>query len=488
MKDLLKYLLVCLVSIFSLNSCREDGDWGNNNEGVFSFAIERDTDYIEKALGEVNELKFNVKTKYDFASVPMKFKYTTSLNGVLMLNGKELEANEEYTLTNANNVFEYVGNEAGEHRLKISLKNDKGNSVTEEYSLKYATQDFQVNIEKQTGEIFQSELTSYIVKIVPTKKDESNKYYIKFNSYDGVVQLNGVPAEFNKEYPIHNIEYFTIGLSTNKIGKQRLDYTIRNNSVKRNLEIQQDIVSRKIEILGVNISSENVLPKTSMSLVGIVSKTPKTGNNGINYKTWVSSATNNNINGIETTNNVWKGYALKDGNFKIDFVAKEVGEYVLNFQVQDEFGNESAVKSFNVKVEEDLAFTIEPEFTAHIEVRRGVGMVGSSYWKYKGTQALFEVKGGNLKKISKYKVDIIFDFPNDKRENETRKYSYSKIFDALQSEIKVNEVFNDDKKLNHRGYEKYQPSNLNYVITVYDNNDNPYEKTGTIKFEIKETR
>lgn len=483
MKKGLKYLLVAIVSVLMLNSCREDGDWSNNNEGIFGFTIERDTDYIEKALGEKNQLKFNVKSKYDFTSVPMKFKYTTSLKGSLILNGQELDANKEYTLTNANNIFEYVGNEAGEHTLKISLKNDKGASLTEEYSLKYATQDFQVDIDKQTGEIFQADLTSYIVKISPTKKDENSKYYIKFNSYDGEIQFNGVPAEINKEYPIHNIEYFTIGLVTNKIGRQRLDYTIRNNSVKRNLEIQQDIISRKIEILGVSISNENVLPKTYMSLVGIISKSPKTGNNTIKYKTWISSATNNNLKGIETTENIWQDYALRDGNFKVEFLAKEVGEYTFNFQAQDEFGNESAIKSFNIKVEEDLAFTVEPEMTAQILLANGG--LGTVNWIYNGTKAFFEVKGGNLRKISKYKVDITFDFPNTAGRLEKREYSYTKIFDTLQTEIKVNELLKDGRVISSHYNKNNIPSNLSYTITVYDNNDKPYQKSGTLKYNIQ---
>ena len=104
MKKLILLLTFC-VSLFFLNSCREDGEWGNENGGQFGFTIERDDNFIEKAVGETNQLTFNIIPNYDFATIPTTFKFTTNLNGVLSLNGQTLIANQEYTFDTKDNIF-----------------------------------------------------------------------------------------------------------------------------------------------------------------------------------------------------------------------------------------------------------------------------------------------------------------------------------------------------------------------------------------------
>ena len=119
-------IILSLFSILLCNACREDGDWGNDNAGQFGFTIERDNNFIEKAVGEINQLKFNVRPSYDFQSIQTSFKFTTNLNGTLKLNGELLTANQEYNFTTEENIFEYVGNVSGIHELKIVVKNGKG--------------------------------------------------------------------------------------------------------------------------------------------------------------------------------------------------------------------------------------------------------------------------------------------------------------------------------------------------------------------------
>ena len=44
--------IIIILSLFFFilfNSCREDGDWGNENAGQFGFTIERDNNFIEKS-------------------------------------------------------------------------------------------------------------------------------------------------------------------------------------------------------------------------------------------------------------------------------------------------------------------------------------------------------------------------------------------------------------------------------------------------------
>ena len=139
MKKTLK-LLTTLFAIafiaFTFNSCSDDGDWEEGtNGGQFGFTIERDDFFIEKAVGETNQIKFNIKPNYNFETVATSFKFTTNQNGVLKLNGTTLNPNQEYTFTNKDNIFEYTGNAAGDHVIKISVKNAKGASKDEEFSL-----------------------------------------------------------------------------------------------------------------------------------------------------------------------------------------------------------------------------------------------------------------------------------------------------------------------------------------------------------------
>ena len=356
MKNIFFILLTCF-SIFSLNSCREDGEWGNENGGQFGFTIERDDNFIEKAIGETNQLKFNIVTNYDFNSIETKFKFVTNLNGILKLNGQTLTANQEYTLTSKDNIFEYVGLVAGTHDLKINVKNDKGASKEEVFELKYSVSEFTLTTSGGTADIYQGDETVYNHKITLGSGQPNTNYQIKFDTYNGEIKFNGVPAVLGQFYPINNINDFNVSLKTNQIGQGKLTYTIKNPTVSKPYEIQQTIIARQIVIESMNASSLSVVPNTPMSLVGIVKKTPITTNSTVHYKTWISSASNNNLSGIQTTNNIYTPYALgANGSFSINFNALETGSYTLNIQTKDEFGNESNIKSFDIVVGTALAF------------------------------------------------------------------------------------------------------------------------------------
>ena len=150
------FLFIAILSLLFINSCRSDGDWGDNQtNGQFGFSIERDKDFQEKAVGETTDIKFNIKANYDFSTVPMVIKYSGDLNGVLKLGDITLEQNKEYELKSANNILKYTGNEAGTHKLKISAKNAKDQSQTEEFELKYGVSDFQIKLEGGNGDFYQ---------------------------------------------------------------------------------------------------------------------------------------------------------------------------------------------------------------------------------------------------------------------------------------------------------------------------------------------
>lgn len=140
MKKLL-LLLLCSMFIFS---CREDygnakneNGGGTSTTGQFGFTVQRDINFVEQPVGTVNNLTFNIQPNYDYSAIQTYFKFSKNLDGVLKLNGLILNPNIEYQLNNKDNVFEYKGNEIGEHIINFDVYNSKGVHRTETFNLVY---------------------------------------------------------------------------------------------------------------------------------------------------------------------------------------------------------------------------------------------------------------------------------------------------------------------------------------------------------------
>ena len=425
------FLFATILSLTTINSCRSDGDWGDNQDNAqYGFSVERDKDFQEKAVGESIDFKFNIKANYDYSTLPMVIKYTGDLNGVLRLGDLVLEQNKEYDLKNAVNMLKYTGNEAGTHKLKISVKNSKEQSRTEEFEFKYAVSDFQVNLTGGTGEYYQGQEISYIGKITPAKNTDTKGYTIKFNVFDGTIKYNGVLAELGKEYPINDINNFSVSAITSKVGQQKLTYTIKNTTVSRDLELQINAKARQLVIESMDIQPRSVVPNTQVSLVGIIKKTPIKDNNSIKYKTWITSATDNNVNGIQTTNNTFVDYALSsNGDINIKMLAKDAGKYTFNFQAQDEFGNLSDVKQFEINVEAPLAFVGEAATTfSYNYSKKSIVTIGCNFVNWKRT---FRVKAGAGQKITKVEYQLNYTLSGTDFSN-----NYSEIINS-QEEVNI---------------------------------------------------
>lgn len=409
--------MISFLSVFLINSCREDGEWGNNNSGQFGFTVDRDTNFIERGVGETNQLKFNIIPNYDFNSIATTFKFTTNLNGTLKLNGQVLNANKEYTFSEKNNIFEYVGNVAGIHKIQISVKNSKGATKVEDFELGYSVSEFTHTFTGGQADIYQGDETNYVMKIVQSAGQPTTGYEIKFNSYNGTIKLNGVTVQTGQFYPLPNIDSFTTTLSTNQVGQGALDYTIKNATVQSNYNIQQTVIARKIVIESMNINATNVLPNSQMSLIGIVKKTPVTSNTSVQYKTWISASSNNNTNGIQNTNNMYNPYALgSNGSFSINFNAIEVGTYTYNIQFKDEYGNESDVKTFNITVEPQIQF-----------IGGGGGEIGirlNNQIYFKTFKRTFKVQSGGSSVITAIKYTVDFDVTSP---NSSENYHYQRV-------------------------------------------------------------
>lgn len=408
MKNLFYLIATFFCLTLFINSCSEDGDWQDAPGGQFGFTVDRDENYIEKSVGESNQLKFNIVSNYNYSTVPMKIKFTSSLNGTLSLNGQNLQQNTEYTLTNKENIFTYIGNVPGSHMLSIIATNEKGATKEEKFTLPYGVSEFTHTFTGGTADIYQSDVTPYLMKIVPSSGQPSTGFEIKFNSYNGDIKLNGVAVQTGQYYPLPNIDNFTVSLATNQVGQGVMDYTIKNSTVSKNYNIQQAVIARKIVIESMNINATNVLPNTQMSLIGVIKKTPVTPNTSIKYKTWISASSNNNVNGIQNTNNVYTPYALTGvGSFNLNFNAIAEGTYTYNIQVQDEFGNESDVKTFNVVVAPEITFVGALATELHVKWQIPSLPSQMKTWFPSFNRSLKVVAGGNSTII---KIDYAISF------------------------------------------------------------------------------
>lgn len=482
------FLLLVAFTFVILNSCREDGDWQDgNNTGQFGFSIERDNNFIEKSVGESNDLKFNIVPNYDFNTVKTSFKFTTNLNGVLKLNGEVLTANKEYDFTSKNNIFQYIGNVSGTHDLEISVKNDKGASTVEKFELKYSVSDFTLTYTGGTADIYQGDETNYLHKITPQAGQPTTGYEIKFESYEGDIKFNGVAASLGQFYPINNIDNFTVTLKTLKAGQGKLTYTIKNSTVSKSYEIQQNVIARKIVIESMNISALNTAPNTSLSLIGVVKKTPITGNTTVQYKTWISSASNNNTAGIQNTNNVYTNYALgTNGSFTYNFNAIQAGTYTYNIQFKDEFGNESDIKTYNVTVENTLSITTPA--TASVTLQRTANSIGNFQFdirhRYNGAILNVAAQASTGNGISKVVFELNFNYEGQVI-NKTYTYNYNNLPPTVDlGNTNTNDGYQLGSWIGQSNSHMINASNGSYTVYVYDKFNNVVSATGTTTVNV----
>lgn len=472
-----------LFLLFFAFSCVEDGDWDVNQ--VFTYTVERDHNFIEKGILETNTLTFNVNTNYDFEKVPMFFKYTTSLNGVLKLNGEVLLANQTYELLNPQNIFEYVGNVTGMHKLEISLSNDKGITLDEVFNMPYATSDFSHTYIGGSGTYYQGDQIDYSMKIIPGEGQPTTGYQIKINDYSGDVKLNNISIQENQYYDILNIENFSVSTQTNQSGTNGLHYTIKNSTVSKDFNIQQNILSRGIIIESMNFSNNILSPGQNASIIGVVQKNPNTGvNNIIEYKTWISQSSNNNTIGIENTNNIFMPYELgANGNFNINFNALISGDYTYNIQFRDEFGNLSEVKSFSVTVQDSITVNSS---SVNILLNHSITDISSPIFgpryniihKYKGVNIKVDANTNLSSKISK--VELTLSFYN---RGELFTYNYVYLIDPHTNHLILNEYTNENILL-FSAMSVWQNAfpldaiGESYLIKVYTNQGLMFETNG----------
>ena len=357
-KSLLVMLLIVLVT-----SCSKDKEISKLQ---WDFKVESKQDsIITKDKGETTFLTYIIKRDYGKgAQVSYKLKSSHQLSEFLSNDGNNttLEKDKTYPLNSDTLKIKYTGKEEGNHLVSVIFTNDKGKIVSKGASITYKSNNFNASIRKVTVQdvIYQGDEIDYEMVIQPTNEISDN-YKIIFNSYPGQIYLYDEDAiEIGKEYEIRNIKKTIFRLQTAIAGENTLTYTIKNNTTSHNFEYKQNVSNRGITIDNLYFIEDNVIINTDFTLVGIVKNNPQ-HLNAFHYKTWISNV---NERGIETTNNAYTNGTMQftNGNVNLKFKALKVGDYKFNIQFKDLFGNESEVKTFDLKVNPELYFKSTPIF------------------------------------------------------------------------------------------------------------------------------
>lgn len=370
MNKIVRVSLVALLVGASLVfvNCSKDGKWGDDyerKEEVYGFTVTRfDSVFPDKAIGEATKIRINLKTNYPFDKLKMRAKviYNSGKGRLRNELGRTFEPNIDYLVDEPNNVFEYVGKDAGTHKFTIEFFNDKGVKREEVITINYATMDFGIDFKSMTtGEVYQGDSYNYVLRIVEPKAPQDN-HYITFTRFDdGNILLNGEDVKLDKPYALRVSDNNSIKLTSQKSGKIKLTYTIENSTTKRNSgdNITLNFKQREIRTERFQISSNTIVKNTEKHRIwGKVIKTNapevKVFTNKVFYKVWLvnfpygyHSGININKNGeykedVLDNNKEW-GLEFNVGNVP-------VGKYKIGVQFKDEYGNESKAEFFEINV------------------------------------------------------------------------------------------------------------------------------------------
>lgn len=369
MNKIVRVSLVALlvgVSLVFVN-CSKDGKWGDDyerKEEVYGFTVTRfDSVFPDKAIGEATKIRINLKTNYPFDKLKMRAKviYNSGKGRLRNELGRTFEPNIDYLVNEPNNVFEYVGSDAGTHKFTIEFFNDKGVKKEEVVTINYATMDFGIDFKSMTtGEVYQGDSYDYVLRIVEPKAPQDNHYIIFTEFSEGNISLNNINVKLNKPYLLNMAGSNAIKLTSQKSKKIILRYKIKNNTTERKGEdVILDFKQREIKTENFKISSNTIIKNTNdHSISGKVIKTAppkvKTFTNKIFYKVWLVVAPYGYSSGINIgkENEYREGVLDSNKEWKLNFNVGDVptGTYKIGIQFKDEFGNESRAESFEFKV------------------------------------------------------------------------------------------------------------------------------------------
>lgn len=265
----------------------------------------------------------------------------------------------------------FYATDASNYKLYIQAKDEFGNeSDIREFPITVNYKTFAI---KQVNDVLTDKYQGQDISFVSSIEADNNQngeYKVKFLAFDSqdinleksYVKLNGVPIKFNVEYSFKEINN-SIVVNSFHHGNAKLVYEVwRAEMPNYKVKKETDINIKKAPIsANLNINKTKILTNTSFTIQGKVNTLSREGK--IYYKTWVKQKVTAThpvphtgyyllTNDISSTKEVWTDFTLNNNNFSISPASTNNNDYEYEYYVQfkDEFGNESEVIKYQIKV------------------------------------------------------------------------------------------------------------------------------------------
>lgn len=274
------------------------------------------------------------------------------------------------SLTNDNTLsLSFYATDASNYKLYIQAKDEFGNeSDIREFPITVNYKTFAI---KQINDVLTNKYQGQDISFVSSIEADNNQngeYKVKFLAFDtqdinlqkSYVKLNGVPIKFNVEYSFKEINN-SIVVNSFHHGDVKLVYEVwraemPNYKVKKEIDIN---IKKATISANLNIDKTKILTNTSFTIQGKVNTLSREGK--IYYRTWAEKniaiskdfgtglwRTTDEVN---STKEKWEEYILSNNSFSIsNQTSNNDGNYKYYIQFKDEFGNESEVFKYQIKV------------------------------------------------------------------------------------------------------------------------------------------
>ena len=265
----------------------------------------------------------------------------------------------------------FYATDASNYKLYIQAKDEFGNeSDIREFPITVNYKTFAI---KQVNDVltdkYQGQNISF-VSSVEADNNQNGEYKVRFLAFDSqdinlqksYINLNGNPVRLNVEYSFKEINN-SIVVNSFHHGDVKLVYEVwRAEMPNYKVKKETDINIKKAPIsANLNIDKTKILTNTSFTIQGKVNTLSREGK--IYYKTWVKQKVTAThpvphtgyyllTNDISSTKEVWTDFTLNNNNFSISPASTNNNAYEYEYYVQfkDEFGNESEVFKYQIKV------------------------------------------------------------------------------------------------------------------------------------------
>ncbi len=485
-----KIFYFTVFSFFALTGCKEDVE---QPALTFPFEIKADPEKIEAGIETLDNvpLTFIVNKSYN-NSVTMKYNIT-SLKKFIATNekGQAIELNKWYDLQKDTLLLNYKALEQGEHDIKVLFKNTKEYQIEKKINLNFANNNqftIEDNFVTPLGNIYQGQTVEYNFTIKPLEGSTQN-YEVQFVNFDDLdidgkstILLNNEKVNLKQWIKINPDDLHTVKLTSYNTGNKKFMYKIRNEEKEKDVVKDFTIKKAEISLKNLVLSTNQIFINEPFNIKGMVEKTNNTKT--IQYKTWVSKGDANAVNDTEN----YQVMQLGEGNlFSEEITIKSTGDYTLNVQARDEFGNESEVKSFDIKVDTRLIIkNITPKLNFAANATKESFFSKSKYYSdfsVLNLELQIEAQAGVNEKISKIETEVFFEYSHLKNPNfKSKTFSISRLFDtnSINENLRFDVMSSDsllmyrleitEEEYNNKMYKSYLLlRNLKVKVKVFDN-------------------